>query len=226
MNKTFKKRIAFLCLTTTISSTLIFPSFASSTESKNTLIEPSITINSFSNYEFTKEEILQLEPYVNIDESGKFKLNSQDALINGIDSNLLDGQQKYFDYLNTEVNKGNIHVNEDLTIEGMTEIQKQYEQSIMEHRCSAGRNTSMATHWWGVSRYTCDHNTKTLAKDFQTAGTVSGVILKWFPGFGAIPAIGTAAYLKLVGARITANNHGRGVLTEISWAFVFDITPQ
>lgn len=231
MKMKFLKPTTFLCLATTISSTLITPVFADSKEvnydinNMNTKYHNNDLITKES---YSKDEILKLEPYIFVDENGLFSINSEDALNDGFPKDLVEGQQQYFEYLNSEVKSGNIKVSNNLNITGMTSIQKEYENAIKGDRCNRGRNTSMATHWWGVSRYTCDHNTSIMAGEFLTVSGVAGgigLIGKWFPGV-SVPAGITASYFKLLSGRINANNKGRGVLTEISWAFVFDITPQ
>ncbi|MGL5717079.1 MAG: hypothetical protein ACRCX2_28945 [Paraclostridium sp.] len=225
MNNKFFKKISCLSLVTLMSATATLTSFADYTNINNSINN---NISESSSYKFTKEEILQLEPYVYIDGSGNFKLNFQDALINGIDSNLLDGQQRYFDYLNLEISKGNIYANKDLTIVGMTEAQREAEGSLLEERCTQGKNTSAKTNWWGISRYTCNHNTNIVAGDLKTVASIAGaanILGIWFPGV-TIPATATSLYFNQVGKRMLANNKGRGVLTEITWALIFDITPQ
>ena len=221
----------FLCLATTISSALITPVFADSKEVNYT--NSSMNTKYYNNDltmegAYSKDEILELEPYIYVDDNGLFGINSEDALADGFPKDLVEGQQQYFKYLNSEATSGNIKISNNLNITGKTSIQKEYENVIKEDRCTRGKNTSMATYWWGVSRYTCDHNSTIMAGEFLTVSGVAGgigLIGKWFPGV-SVPAGITAAYFKLLSGRINANNKGRGVLTEITWAFVFDITPQ
>ena len=59
-------------------------------------------------------------------------------------------------------------------------------------------------------------------------GGAAGAVAIVFPLAGVVAggAAFDAGYWWLVATRIDANNHGRGVYIEMTWALLFDITPQ
>lgn len=92
-----------------------------------------------------------------------------------------------------------------------------------------GKNTSLAYHWWGVSRYmnNCKANVfaadmASVAAGYSGAGLVAAI---WFPGVGVAGGI-IASYAGLMSARVYANNHGSGVYVGITYAGFFNIEPQ
>lgn len=87
----------------------------------------------------------------------------------------------------------------------------------------------------GYSRYADNCESKRLVIDLNTtaaAGTIAGgaaeIATLVFPGAALVAggAATDAGYWSLVATRIDANNQGRGVYIEMTWALVFNITPQ
>jgi hypothetical protein len=92
-----------------------------------------------------------------------------------------------------------------------------------------GKNTSLAYHWWGVSRYLNYCNANKFAADMASvaagytgAGLVAGI---WFPGVAVAGGI-IASYAALMSARVSANNNGSGVYIGITYAGFFNVEPQ
>lgn len=92
-----------------------------------------------------------------------------------------------------------------------------------------GKNTSVAYHWWGVSRYLNNCNAirfswdlASMAAGYATAG---GVAAFWFPGVGAVGIV-ISGYAALMSSRVSANNYGKGVYAAITYAGFFNIKPQ
>ena len=68
-----------------------------------------------------------------------------------------------------------------------------------------------------------------MSSDFNSCASVAagiGAVGAYFGGIGAVPGGLSSAYFWLLASRLDANNHGRGVYIEMTWALVFDITPQ
>ena len=149
---------------------------------------------------YTVDNIKALEPYVSV-KDGHFKFDVKQAKADNIDSQLIEGQLKYFDVLNDRADAGDIEIEKDLTIinnEGPSSVRASHWPS-----CGGGLNTDVTEYWWGYSRYACDCETQRMSADFNSC-----------------------AYWWLLASRLDANNHGYGVYIEMTWALVFDITPQ
>lgn len=82
-------------------------------------------------------------------------------------------------------------------------------------------------HWWGYDRKFTNYQTKQYVErlEMQAAGAtmVTGVGA-WFPPIGGIAGV-SAGYWALLASRVEANNHGNGVLVEVTWVNVFNVTP-
>lgn len=83
-------------------------------------------------------------------------------------------------------------------------------------------------HWWSVSRWLCDCCTDELAADLSTAATIGSAtsILGVLFRVGSIPGAVFGGAVSLFVSRLNANNHGHGVYAELTYVYVFDITPQ
>lgn len=179
---------------------------------------------------FNKEQIMQLEPYITV-EDGLYKFDSEKAIKDGFNHDLVAGQKLYMEKLNNEATLGNISIDTDLKITSQNNSNSQ----IALFRSCPGMNTSIEHHWWGYSRYADNCESKRLVSDLNTAaaagtmvGGAAGIATLVFPG-AALVAGGAAidaGYWSLVATRIDANNQGRGVYIEMTWALVFNITPQ
>ena len=179
-------------------------------------------------HSFSVDEVKALEPFVSIRE-GQFVLDREKALACGIDADLIDGQEVYFNYLNSQARNGKIIINKDLSITSAAENVSPKASSGHWSSCGGGRNTSTTNYWWGYARYACDCETRRMSSDFNSCASVAagiGVVGAYFGGIGAVPGGLSSAYFWLLASRLDANNHGRGVYIEMTWALVFDITPQ
>ncbi|MEK5333535.1 hypothetical protein [Lysinibacillus sp. FSL W8-0992] len=199
--------------------------------------EPSIiengNIKEFEKYTF--EDILSLEPYIQV-EDGFLVLNENDASEAGIDSILIKGQQEYFIFLNQQVKINAISVSSDLTIQNLANNNHEYQSNThMRFARCKGITTSPEYFWWG---YKTKLNSCDTAKVSSQAGTLAAggaitavslnVLGVWFPPLVAVSAIPglTSGYFWLLSERLNANNKGSGVIVDMTWATIYNITPQ
>lgn len=203
--------IMIVCITCSILGTAVF---AKEDNSKQTI-------------SFTSEDVFALEKYISVDEDGYFEIDEKAAKKDGINTELVNGQKKYFKELNSMIKEGKLQADKNLEIVSLNE-----DTSLMAshwYSCGGGRTTSVAYHWWGYSRYTCDCLTQQIAADFNSCASVAGgvgVIGAYFGPIGALPGGLSCSYWWLLASRLDANNHGRGVYIEMTWVLAFNITPQ
>ena len=176
---------------------------------------------------FAFDDVMTLEPYVYVVD-GVFMLDFETALANGISIHLLKIQQQAFDALNQRAYIGEIVINDDLTIDELFVAPVPFR--ICWASCGGGRNDEQGTvHWWGVSRYLCDCNSREFVADLGTMALIGGAGAAVGALFGVIPGLiagATAAWVGLVALRIEANNQGLGVYLEVTWALIFSVTTQ
>lgn len=189
-------------------------------------------INIKENEEYKLDDILALEPYVFV-ENGHFKIDSNEAIENGIDLALIQGQQKYFNHLNQQADNGELVISQNLAITDLKTSKKN--SGITTFATCKGITKGPVNYWWGHKTWANSCDTKKLISDANTAaasggiaGSGAGVIGVFFPivlvpaGVAAL----TGSYFYLFATRLDANNNGKGVIVEMTWAAVFDITPQ
>ncbi|QPQ31242.1 hypothetical protein [Lysinibacillus sp. JNUCC 51] len=180
--------------------------------------------------EYTFEDIMSLEKYVSVNE-GLFNLDTTRAVKDGVSLELLEGQQRYFDSLNLEINEGKLKADENLEITNLDSNPDTFlpNKGIYLFANCNGVTTSPTVHWWGKSRKfnSCDANK--FAADLASVGAGAagaGILAIWFPGMGWASII-SAAYCALYSSRVTANNaYNTGVIVDMTWAMVYDIEPQ
>ena len=186
-----------------------------------------------SSYELsaTMDDVLALEPYVVRSQDGTLSLNADAARTDGKNVDAIKALSQHFSVLNTQIQRGEISVDEDLNVINGEHI-------ISSHRCSKGVN-SYTTYWWGYQRYACNCETKRIVSDLNTwaaggtmtGGAAAGVAIV-FPvtaavaGVIAAGAAFDAGYWWLLATRIDANNEGYGTIINMTHVLVFDIEPQ
>lgn len=213
-----------------VSILLVFSASSTAIAADNSISNSKIVI---SRYNYSVNEVKQLEPYVYV-EDNHFAIDYKRAVNDGVDINLIEYQQRVFDYLNSKEIK--INDNMSFTIESpetllSASIAPEVTCMATKHwyNCGGGRNTSTTNYWWGYARYACDCETNRLVADLNSAASVAagaGVIGTFFGGIGTVAGGLSSAYWWLLSSRIAANNHGRGVYIEMTWVLLFDITPQ
>lgn len=182
-----------------------------------------VTPNSSSYY--TVDDVKELEPFVSVS-NGRFQLDEQSAIKNGFSYDLIKIQQKTFEELNSEAETGKITINPDLSIDSNYETPALYAGHA--YNCGGGINTSTEFFWWGYARYMCDCVANDFAANLNSAASVAAgaaVVAAFIHPVGSLIGI-DSAYWWLVASRVDANNNGRGVYVEMTYALVFDITPQ
>ncbi|MGE7093569.1 hypothetical protein ACQKII_19360 [Lysinibacillus sp. NPDC048646] len=222
------RKIFIAALLTVFSFSTVTTAFAQS-------YEPSLNVNVNDFEEYTFDDILALEPYVHV-EDGLFILNENTASEAGIDYELIKGQQEYLNYLNQQVESNAISVSQDLTIQNLSEDNQYQKTSAMLAKASCnGKTTGAEYHWWGYKTYLNSCDTKKAISDSNTVaagGAITAAALGglgyWFPVFlagGVISGL-TSGYFWLFATRLDANNNGRGVIVDMTWATIYDMTPQ
>lgn len=185
-------------------------------------------VKKFSEEQYQKEDILPLEKYVSV-KDGYLVLDSVKAKSDGFKDDLVNGQKKYFEFLNSEISAGKLSVDKNLNITGTLQDQTNFVPLDAEILKCKGKTTKTKTYWWGYSRKLNSCDSKKVASSFSSAGSVSAgiaVIAAWFGILPSVPPGLSAAYFGLVASRINANNNGKGVITDMTWAVVFNIKPQ
>lgn len=198
---------------------------------------PSVIENNNRNdfQEYTFEDILSLEPFVHV-EDGLLVLNENGASDAGIDSVLIKGQLEYFVFLNQQVKINAISISSDLTIQNLSNNNNGYQSNTLKRSAwCIGVTTSPEYFWWG---YKTKLNSCDTAKVSSQAGTLGagGTITAtgltglgfWFPPLAAVGVISglTSGYFWLLSERLNANNKGSGVIVDMTWATIYNITPQ
>lgn len=181
--------------------------------------------------EFTFEDIMSLEKYVSVNHEGLFNLDTTSAVKDGVSLELLEGQQRYFDSLNLEINEGKLKANKNLEITNLDSNSNTYlpngEISLFAN-CN-GKTTNPVEYWWGKSRKfnSCDANKFAADLASVAAGAAgAGILAIWVPGMGWA-SLASSAYCALYSSRVTANNaYNTGVIIDMTWAMVYDIEPQ
>lgn len=190
------------------------------------------------NQEYTLDDIFELETYIFV-ENGHFKVNSKEAVENGIDFSLIQKQQEHFNFLNQQADNGNLVISQDLSIKDLksSESEISLNQNITTFAASdcKGITRGPVYYWWGHKSYADSCDTKKLISDANTVaasggiiGTGTGTIGLFFPILLVPAGIAgvTGGWYYLFATRLDANNNGRGVIVDLTYAAVFDITPQ
>ncbi len=234
-----KQKILSMILAITMVLGMVVPSYADNNVSD-------LQLNN-QQKQFSKEEILKLEPYIS-SSKGQFEFDAEKALKDGFDKDLVEGQKRFLNKLNCEAKENKILIKNNLEIESFPEYELELENKDLSalfrnsksySNCGGGKNTDYEYHWWGYSRYACDCDARRIVSNLNTAagsgtmaaGTAAAVALKFPPAAieaGIVAAGSTigAGYWSLLATRIDANNEGNGVYIEMTWVLFFDITPQ
>jgi len=190
-------------------------------------IESITNEQSYTEAEFTMEEIMALEQYISVNNEGLFIMNHTEAIADGVSIKLLEGQQGYLDYLNSEIKDGNLKVHKNLEIEDL-ELNLTNGGFSLLASCN-GKSTAAETKLWGQTRKFNSCEADRFAADLASVAAGSagvGLVTAWIPGMGWAAAASTA-YMSLYSSRVYANNsNNTGVIIDMTWAMVYNITPQ
>lgn len=158
-------------------------------------------------------ELIEIvEPYVAVNENGF--ITFKNIPIDIYEKYDLSKLQIHFDKLNTLKLKGDISINEDLSIEDHT----------TNSRAVYGKWTY---HWWGYDRKFSNTQTTSYINQLNTAAAgavIVGSVTGAFPPISGIANF-QAGYWALLAARVAANNKGKGVYVGVTYALVFDVEP-
>lgn len=223
INKTV---LSLLCLI--LAFTLVLPNNASARTNE----VKSIEIESEQSYaEFTLEEIMALEKYISVNSEGLFVMNKPAAISDGHAIKLLEGQQSYLNYLNSDIKAGKIKAHKNLEIEdlGTVNLDSDLSEIVINGSFSTlpacgGVTTTPQKKVWGMTRKlnSCDANKYAAQLAGVAAGSgLTGVITFWIPGMPVAAGV-AAGWAGLYSASLYAHNsHNTGVITNLSWAMVF-----
>ncbi|WP_051254730.1 hypothetical protein [Halobacillus kuroshimensis] len=160
------------------------------------------------------EMIKNVKPYVHLNDDGTIEL--KDVPQETYDRYNLSSLEKHFQTINKGVHNGTLTVDNNLNVEEVT--------PAFTTMAVYGKWTY---HWWGYDRKFNDYQTEQYIDRLNTqaagAGMVTGVGA-WFPPVGGLAAV-SGGYWYLLATRVDANNHGNGVLVQVTWANIFDVEP-
>ena len=138
--------------------------------------------------------------------------------------------------MNKQVKLNVIKVAEDLTIENLVETKTLSNNGSVGIMATCyGNSRDPVYHWWGYKSYLNSCDTKKAISSINTAGASGAISTGGLAGAAfffpvlAIPASVAAissGWFWLFATRLDANNNGKGVIVEMTWAAVFDVTPQ
>ncbi|KMM36759.1 hypothetical protein [Guptibacillus hwajinpoensis] len=226
---------------------MIMPSFASN----NAQAANSNGIDQHQITEYTYEDIKELKPYVSV-KNGKFKFDSSQAKKDGFDKELVKMQKEHLSGMNKEIKNGKLKAQNNLEIVTVDSDSKvEVEQAnpdlpviepnspddnvvasaVPYAKASSclGKNTSVKYHWWGYSRYMDSCRAEKFAYDMAVVGAGAGgagtAAALWFPPAGVAAGV-MGMHATIMSVRASANNHGYGIIVEITYAQFFNIDPQ
>lgn len=166
--------------------------------------------------------ITNVEPYVQVNANGHIEL-SQNIEKDIYEYFKLDNLEDHFSKLNKQVDDGLITISDDLEIT----------ENISPNITVLSNNyISTSTHWWGHRTVYNNSQARAAAQRFRNYAlgysTIGGLGVL-VPGIGPAVAAGgglSATYSNLVANRIDANNNGNGVILDMTWVAVFDVSPR
>lgn len=208
---------------------VVTPSYAAINESgnKSSAEKTKIAKEKVMSAKEQEKMIKAVEPYVKVTKEGTFKLeNVPEKLYKKYE---LDQLQKHFDNLNASAKKGNITINEDLSIQDNSPTANASKSSDMTTLACQGVNTDPKWYWWGTSEKMDSCRTNDFIADLNTITAVNAgasLILVWFGFWPSLPAGISVVYFSLMAARADANDDGKGIKADITWALGFNFEPQ
>lgn len=125
--------------------------------------------------------------------------------------------EEYFVTLNQKVDQGIISINSELEIQESNDI--------------VTISASVPTreyHWWGYKTTYINSQTDSAIStlDSFAAGTAGAAAVgAWFPVIGAGAGV-SSAYASLLASRMGANNDGNGVIVDMTWDAVYNVSPR
>lgn len=188
--------------------TYLFPvTTVVATELEQTDFNTSVSIESKE----PEEMIDEVAPYIYKNSEGHLAVS--DSIPEDIyERNNVFQLEQTFKETNKQVDARQAVVNDDLTITDFT-------------KSTRARGVSFNRYWWGVQSVYTNAATRQAIRDFNyyAAGVgVGSAALAWLPAIGGIGGF-IAAYSGLLANRFEANNRGRGVTLNMTWALVYDV---
>lgn len=214
--------VVVLCLLVSLT-----PSILASEPHHTSKVEQNELVSSkkYSEEQYDKEEIFTLQKYITV-KNGLFVLDYEKAEADGIKQDLLNGQKSYFEVLNSEIAAGKLKANPDLSIIEKTETNPFSDTAPLACK---GKTTKVKHYWWGYNRKLNSCATDKMSADLSSVSAIAtgiSVVTAYFGVFpAAIPGL-SAAYFALMGARADANNKGKGINADVTWALAYDFEPQ
>lgn len=162
------------------------------------------------------DSITNTQEFVEVDNQGYIKLKDNVSQENYEKYNL--GQlEEHFVNLNQKVDQNIISISSDLEIQENNNIFTIY---------SSG--PTQEYNWWGYRTTYTNAQTNSAVSTLNAFAAGSGgaaAVGFWFPVFGAGAGL-SAGYAGLLANRMDANNNGNGVLVDMTWAAVYNVSPR
>ncbi|MFO8068503.1 MAG: hypothetical protein R6U02_00665 [Alkalibacterium sp.] len=176
-----------------------------------------------SEIEFNKNQLKEIQQYVTVNNQGHLALE-ESVPLNIYEQYELHKLEHHFSTVNSQVDKGTIVVNDDLTIR---------EQAANDHMvsimASPGEGVTHHQTWYGGNSIYTNAATIRAVNAFTTIAWTTtigaGVANSWFPPFAA-GAIVSGGYMGLLGHRMDVNNNGNGVEVRMTYALVYNVVSR
>lgn len=210
-----------------LSSMMVFSGLGGISAHASERINPNVAQENLNNSEeitIVQDEkfdqyVESLEKFVQKNSNGTISLNENYKTLN-IPVDVINGINEWMDYLNQEVVKGTVTIQDDLSVSYTTpniSQQKNYQSFATVAAASKGKN-AFRSYWWGYKVYLNNKNTKLLVDSIYNGATGAGlaaVFSSAIPGVGNIVIKGVAAGIAAVGGaagrQISGANNGKGV---------------
>ena len=160
------------------------------------------------------ENVLEVAPYVYKNDQGLLSVDNNIPRYLYIENDV-EALEKRFETINAQVANGEVTINDDLSITS----------NMMTTRASKGYTSE--TFWWGEKATYTNAQTKTAVQQTNSAAIDTALIgagTLFIPVFGSAfaPIVGlTSAYLFNLADYMSTANKGKGIILNMTWAFIY-----
>lgn len=187
-------------------------------ENNNYLVEIN-ELESYSLDESTPSFVLEVAPYVYKNEQGLLSIDnniSEDMYI----KNNVEELEESFKLINEQVLAGKLTINDDLSITS---------NNMITTFSSNSKGYTSKKYWWGEKATYTNKQAKAAVKQTNSAaidtaliGAGTLLIPVYGPGFAPIVGL-TSAYLFNLADDMSKANKGKGIVVNMTWAFVYTV---
>jgi len=223
-----KKNFVFKASVLTLSSAVVlsglggYSAYASENDNKQ---QETVSLNNSQEIDGIQDEkfdqyIQSLESFVQKNFDGTIGLNEDYKTLN-IPANVISDIEAWMNYLNSEVTKGDVKINDDLSVvytSATPNISKQNTYQVFATAAKSTGKNGFHSYWWGYKIYLNNKNTKRLVEAIYSGAAGAGLAAIVS---GAIPTApnqivkALASVLALAGGvagrQISNINKGKGV---------------